>query len=477
MSEAREAPVDLGRYVLLARIASGGMGTVHVGRARGERGFTRPVAIKLLHAHLLSDETAVKRFLDEARVASHVQHPHVVSVLDVGESKGSPFLVLDYVHGVSLDVLFRASQNAGEPPSLPVVSAIVGDVLEGLQAAHDAVDGAGVRLGLVHRDVTPHNVLVSSQGAAYVTDFGIAKVRDRIRVTATNDVLGKPGYMAPEQIAAGTVSPATDIHGAGLVLWEALTGQKLYRSLEQQMFALASRLAPDPPSMHRPEVPPELDALVLSMLARDPDERPRKALACAERLAELVPRAPASEVAEWVTLHAQGRLDRLDEALRTPVDDSDVATVTMATPATPATSGEPARSTPSTPRKLIAVGVGVAVTVLVGGAFALGLVFARPAVNDPAAAAASSSSSSSSVASGTESLAGPEESVTTSPLSGASASASATATAPTPASRATSRVRTRPPGTARAQPGCDPPYVITDGIKHWKRECFASRGE
>ena len=234
MSESRAEPVQLGRYTLLGRLAGGGMGTVHLARAHGERGFSRPVAVKLLHAHLAEDPDIVTRFLEEARVAALVKHPHVVSVLDVGENAGTPFLVLDYVHGESFEGLLRAARKAAEPVPFDVVAGIAIDLLEGLAAAHVAKDALGAPLDVVHRDVSPHNVLVSEDGIAYVTDFGIAKVRDRLRLTGTNDMLGKAGYMAPEQLGApGGITPQTDLYGAGIVLWEALAGRKLFDGLEE----------------------------------------------------------------------------------------------------------------------------------------------------------------------------------------------------------------------------------------------------
>ena len=179
----RRAPFEVGRYTVLRRIAAGGMGTVYLARSRGALGFSRPVAVKQLHSHLALDEAIRRRFLAEARVVSHIDHPHVVKVLDVVEDDGEVFLVLDYVHGETLHHLLAMAQDRSVPTAPAILSSIFGQSAEALHAAHEAVDDRGEPLGLVHRDVSPHNVLVAKQGAAYITDFGIAKVAAQLADT------------------------------------------------------------------------------------------------------------------------------------------------------------------------------------------------------------------------------------------------------------------------------------------------------
>ncbi|MDB4946331.1 MAG: protein kinase [Labilithrix sp.] len=481
MSDSRAEPAQLGRYTLLGRLAGGGMGTVHLARVRGERGFSRAVAVKLLHAHLAEDADIVTRFLDEARVAAFVKHPHVVSVLDVGENEGSPFLVLDYVHGDSFEGLLRAARKAGEPVPLDVVAAIGSDLLEGLDAAHTAKDDAGNALDLVHRDVSPHNVLVSEHGIAYVTDFGIAKVRDRLRLTRTNDMLGKAGYMAPEQLGGpGGVTTRTDVYGAGIVLWEALAGKKLFEGLEHQLLATVERTEAPLVSGHRPEVPAALDALVAAMLARDPAARPASAAACNTMLLAALPRASPSEVATWMRRYAQARLEKLEALLRAPAASSSASAS--------ASASDPAPSDPSPPdppppdpaltlagvpaplrapeRRLPRALLGLVVVLL--GLLAASLAFrvrapaaavtaqAEPPAPAPTAPAPTSSAAPSVTAANSAS------SNDTSPPVLASASASAR-----PSTRVPPRTR-----AAVASPSCSPPYEIVDHIKRYKRECF-----
>lgn len=310
-------PLALGRYTLLRRIASGGMGTVYLARARGELGFSRTVAVKHLHAHLAQQQETRRRFLEEARVVSHIKHPHVVSVLDVVRHHEHVFLVLDYVHGEALQSLLRIARETSAAPPLPVLVAVFVEMMEGLHAAHEARDERGEPLGLVHRDVSPHNILVSSQGVTYVTDFGIAKVHDGNHETSSG-VLGKSGYMAPEQLRGEGVSRAADIYAAGVVIWEALTGRRLFDGHEDRLTRIARGGADElpPPSSVNEAVPPALDALVLSMLAHAPSARPRDALVISTELATIVPPATSAAVGDWVCGLAQGKLDRLEEAQR-----------------------------------------------------------------------------------------------------------------------------------------------------------------
>jgi serine/threonine-protein kinase len=226
-------PRSIGRYLLHREIASGGMATVHLGRLMGPVGFSRTVAIKRLHPHFERDPEFVAMFLDEARIAARIRHPNVVQTLDVVAEDGELFLVMDYVEWESFAKLLRALARTGEPIApQSVVLAVVCGALHGLHAAHEANGESGERLCVVHRDVSPQNILVGLDGTPRVLDFGIAKALGRAQVTRSGMLKGKLAYMAPEQIRNADLGPRTDIYAASVVLWEALTGARLFKGDE-----------------------------------------------------------------------------------------------------------------------------------------------------------------------------------------------------------------------------------------------------
>jgi serine/threonine-protein kinase len=293
---------NIGRYVLFREVAHGGMATVHLGRLRGVGGFARTVAIKRLHPQFARDPEFVSMFLDEARLAARIQHPNVVSVLDVVAWERELFLVMDYVHGEGLSKLLRRARLCGTPAPASIVCAILIDLLYGLHAAHEALSERGDPLNIVHRDVSPQNVLVGVDGVARVLDFGIAKAAQRYHQSTQNGRLkGKLGYMAPEQLATGVVDRRLDVYAAAVVLWEALAGERFFPRLELgQLIAQIMTREHRPPSERNAEVPPGLDAIVLRGLARQPEDRYATAHDMAADLERVVPKAPPRVVGEWV---------------------------------------------------------------------------------------------------------------------------------------------------------------------------------
>lgn len=267
----------LGRYQLLAKLAAGGMATVYLGRIHAVAGFDRRVAIKVLHPHLSQDANVRAMFLDEARLAARIRHPNVIPVTDVGEDPAhGTFLVMDYVEGMDLAQILRAAKKQGARIAVPVVARIVSDTLAGLGAAHDLVGESGQNLGVVHRDVSPHNVLVGTDGIARITDFGIAKAEGRVSSTKTGHLKGKLAYMPPERFGKGDEridDLRGDLFATAVVLWESLTGQRLFRG-EDDIDTVRKVLdGPIPkPSEVRPELEP-MDAVTLKGLSRDPNTR------------------------------------------------------------------------------------------------------------------------------------------------------------------------------------------------------------
>jgi eukaryotic-like serine/threonine-protein kinase len=291
----------IGRYALYKEIAAGGMATVHLGRVVGAGGFSRPVAIKRLHAHFARDPSFVAMFLDEARLASRIFHPNVVAPLDVVSTDGELFLVMEYVRGASLSRLMRAMVSEGKLIPPRIVSAIACGLLHGLHAAHEARGDSNEPLGIVHRDVSPQNVLVGIDGVSRVLDFGVAKAAGRIQTTRDGQLKGKLSYMAPEQVRGEPVTRRTDIYAASVVLWEALTCRRLFKA-ENEAHALARVLSGNapPPSTIVPGLSPTVDAVVMRGLHLDPAQRYATAREMAGELESVLPVASATDVAEWV---------------------------------------------------------------------------------------------------------------------------------------------------------------------------------
>jgi serine/threonine-protein kinase len=288
------------------------MATVHFGRLIGPAGFSRTVAIKRLHAHYARDPELVSMFVDEARVVSRIRHPNVVPTLDVVQTDGELFLIMEYVHGESLAKLLTNARVKNQRVPLPIVSAIITGLLHGLHAAHEAKHPRTGPLHIVHRDVSPQNVLVGVDGTARILDFGVAKAMHRIQVTREGQLKGKIPYMAPEQLRGVEATRATDIFAASVVLWETLTGRRLFNADNEG--STVKKILEDPiplPSLHMVDMQQTanqktyrlhelFDAVVLRGLARNPSERYATARDMAREIEAIVAPAAPSQVGEWV---------------------------------------------------------------------------------------------------------------------------------------------------------------------------------
>ncbi len=310
-------PLLLGSYEPLLELATGGMATVYAARLVGAGGFERLVVIKRVHQHLLSSAEFRDMFRDEARVAALIHHPNVVPVIDVVEWQGELLLVMEYVDSTALATLLKVVRRAKELVPPRIVAKIVADTLQGLHAAHEAVDMRGQRLELVHRDVSPQNILVAVDGSSRLIDFGVAKARHRITETRSGSLKGKYAYMSPEQTQAQALDRRADIFSAGAVLFEALTGDALFRG--QTEFETMQRILELPipnPSSCAPGVPAELDAVVLKSLARRRDDRYATAAQMLEALEKAVRPASSREVAAYLQTWCGERLARRRSALQ-----------------------------------------------------------------------------------------------------------------------------------------------------------------
>ena len=289
------------RYVVYGEIASGGMASVQYGRLLGPHGFTRPVAIKRLHPHFAKEAEFLSMFIDEARLSSRLVHANIIHTLDVIQTPGELALVMEYVHGESLWTLLRLAREQGRTVPLAVASSLIASTLHGLHAAHEARGDAGEPLEIVHRDVSPPNILVGSDGIPRLLDFGIAKALGRMHSTPSGEIKGKLGYVAPEQLHASHVDRRTDVYGASAVLWEALTGAALFDGPSEP--AIVHRVLYDKieaPSAHRKDVPEQLDAIVLKGLARGMTDRFSTAHEMALAIERSTRLATQSEIVRWL---------------------------------------------------------------------------------------------------------------------------------------------------------------------------------
>ena len=302
MMAAERGPLRVvGRYALYNEIAAGGMATVHIGRLLGPAGFARTVAVKRLHPQFAKDPEFVSMFLDEARLAARVQHPNVVATIDVVATDGELFLIMDYIRGESLSKLVRTVKKQGGRMPPRIAASICCGFLHGLHAAHEAKNERGDRIDLVHRDVSPQNVLVGADGIARVLDFGIAKAAGRVQVTREGQIKGKLAYMPPEQLSGRELTRAVDIYAGAVVMWETLTGERLFKG-ETESETLAKILRDDvvPPSELVPELGTAFDAPLLRALSREARLRHATARELAFDLEKCVGIASASEVGEWI---------------------------------------------------------------------------------------------------------------------------------------------------------------------------------
>ena len=295
----------LGRWELLRRLGSGGMADVYLAHARGEAGFEKLVAIKVMHGHLARNERAVELFLDEARLAARIHHPNVVGIQDLGKIGDDYVIVMDYVDGVDLERLLAGARAAGRPVPIAVALGILGRICDGLHAAHTATGPDGAPLGIIHRDVKSANVLVSRQGGVKVVDFGIAKASAQAHLTIAGETKGTPATMAPEQRVGDEVDVRADVYAVGAVGYELLTG----RAVNLDLAALAHLGIEDwphlpAPSSVRPELPPELDALLFGAMAFERERRPADCAAFEAALEAVAKRhdltASDKDLARWV---------------------------------------------------------------------------------------------------------------------------------------------------------------------------------
>ncbi|MGE0548068.1 MAG: serine/threonine-protein kinase [Kofleriaceae bacterium] len=295
----------IGRWEVVRRLGSGGMADVYLARAKGEAGFEKLVALKVMHSFLARNHSAVELFLDEARLAARVHHPNVVAIQDLGKIGNDYAIVMEYVDGIDLERLLMTARPAGRLVPVDVALGIICKVCDGLHAAHTATGPDGAPLGLIHRDVKSANVLVSKQGGVKVVDFGIAKAAKQSHLTQAGETKGTPSMMAPEQRVGDQVDVRVDVFSTAAVAYEVLTGQQVNLDL-----AALAHLGLDNwphlplPSTQRPGLPKELDAILFQAMAFERDKRPADCAALEASLEAVMKKhglsASDKDIARWV---------------------------------------------------------------------------------------------------------------------------------------------------------------------------------
>lgn len=486
------------------------MARVHLACLVGPGAFRSVTALKRLHPHLAKKDDFRTMLLDEARLSARVVHPNVVRTLDVIEDGDDVVIVMEYALGVSLSRVAEIARRTNTPIPVDIAVGIVVGILHGLHAAHEAVGGDGVPLGIVHRDVSPQNVILGADGVPRLLDFGIAKARSRLTTTEDGVIKGKQGYMAPEQLLAEPVARETDVFGAAVILWELLAGERLFAA-DDARSSFARRIAEDVtdvPSLRRrsreedtiatavrggvarsreTDVPPALDEAILRGLRQRPIDRFPTARIMAEELVAIVPPARSEIIATWLDGIAGGDLalsrervaevERLAESSR----DAQSSQVSSIPPASTDRSTDPRPPRSRATSALVAISA-----ILVSMASAVTITSVRSAnaglqANEPAVAAREPLQQSSA----------PRESVERESRDSAQRDSGADAARvegvrgePAPADVRAAASTTEPIATAvkarspkhvrPAKPQrCSPPYTFDDeGHKIYKPECY-----
>jgi serine/threonine-protein kinase len=314
-ARAHGAGRRLGDYEILAVLEQGGMGEVLLARKLGAGGFEKLVAVKTMRTELSDAESARKMFFDEAQLLARLDHPAIAQVYDFGETDGRLYLVMEYVEGVR----FRALRERRPPPA--IAARAMAEVCRGLHAAHELCDLGGRPMHVVHRDITPENLMLTFTGRVKVLDFGIALVRGRqAPVTEIGTIKGKPPYLSPEQLKGQAVDRRTDVFSAAIVLYELLTGEPLF--LRDSVYAVARAIEHEdvsPPSALVGPLPAGLDECALAGLARDPDQRFATALALAAALDAVSARAGGESLEAYARRELAGQAERHRAFLRDPL--------------------------------------------------------------------------------------------------------------------------------------------------------------
>ena len=290
MANQLSEPIQFGKYTLFERIGRGGMAEVFKGRIQGPAGFERTFVVKRILPHLSDDQSFVRMFVEEAKLSARLNHPNIVHIFELGAVESEYFISMEYIRGHDLSETMRGIWKTMGPPRPELVAYIGREACRGLAYAHGLTDDSGRPLGMIHRDISPSNVMLSYEGAVKLLDFGIAKaLGDTTEATKSGTMKGKYAYMAPEQTDGVNVDHRSDIFACGIVLHEVLTGRRLFKGQNDvQTIERVRRCEVPVPSLQNPAVPPALDAAILKALARDPNDRWQSAAEMADALDDVV---------------------------------------------------------------------------------------------------------------------------------------------------------------------------------------------
>jgi eukaryotic-like serine/threonine-protein kinase len=486
----------LGRYAICQQICSGGMASVHLGFLLGSGGFSRVVAIKRMHPELARDASLVARFEQEVRLGARIQHPNVVQALDVVSRDDELLLVMEFIHGETLAGLVKAAGRGGAALPLEVALNIVTSALHGLHVAHEARDENDVPLALVHRDFSPQNVLVGSDGYARVLDFGIAKTLTQAIKTDIGALAGKVPYMAPEQLHQRPLDRRTDVFAAGVVLWEALVGKRLFGATHPDspatMLEVLQRTIV-PPGRLRSGIPESVDVALLRALNREPTERFASArefalaleatgLVCGQtKVAECL-RELCGERLAWLTEQQELAAQSLARARRIPASEpalesnADGRAQATAGGAESETSIEPATLRGGRARRRWATFASLLALLVLGGAMARLALHSRPSeppATSPVATQPAPAEMLFSAASAPRAIAAADDPAKVGalmPLAEPAASVPpAPFAAPQPAAPRTGTKSVVKSSNASCVP---PTYLDARGIRHFKEQCL-----
>lgn len=281
------------RYELKELAGKGGMAEVWRAEQRGAAGFQRPVGLKRILPNLASKESFVKMFIEEARVCAQLMHPNIIQIYDFGFDRGTYYLVMEWVEGLNMQRFLQGYDERHIKAPWPIITGIAIEALKALGAAHDRLDQQGEPKPVIHRDVTPPNILIGVNGVVKLSDFGLARAMDRARVTDPDVIKGKMAYLAPELTHGVAANPRTDLYALAVTMWQALAGRKLFTGDTNAAIFLAARKA-EIPSLGelRPDLPEALVTTIQTALRRDPGERFESAHQMRSQLTKLLRSSP-----------------------------------------------------------------------------------------------------------------------------------------------------------------------------------------